>query len=67
MTEENAKKCWCRHGRLAHSSFSHNRNGDGSPASFCLGSKCMHWEWDLIEDDDTGLTELSDIYGGCGA
>lgn len=67
VTEEEAKKKWCRHGRKFHnrdgdimvSSVAVNRdkypNGGGNTT--CFGSDCMAWEWDEEGNVLNGLRE----------
>jgi len=57
--EKDAKKKWCRHGRMPftvglvkYETNVVNRDREGQPISFCLGSKCMDWE--TIEEQDDG-------------
>ena len=55
VTEEEALKLWCSYSRIANgsspSAVSVNRyRGDGLPDyCMCLGSKCMHWDWDVYK------------------
>ena len=47
MTEEEARKKWCPHGRVRSSSSAYNRSEnyavDGP--SKCIASDCMAWRW----------------------
>jgi hypothetical protein len=63
MTEAEAKRYWCPMARLA--GFSElqaiNRSPQGDPAagSFCLGSQCMVWRWEVAQEGRSGYCGLA--------
>lgn len=63
VTEEEAKKKWCRHGRRysvvstseKSAAIAVNRGEHGHASTVCFGTHCMAWEWDEEENVLKGL------------
>ena len=74
MTEDEAKKKWCPHGRGLDSyseTVSHNRYTDGKPVTLCIGSECMAWRTIKgqvpVPADEVGSYKYVNANGGyCG-
>lgn len=60
MTEDEAKKKWCPHGRVRGVKLAgYNRlpNGRKSNNSLCIGSACMAWR--LVPEEHVGFCGLA--------
>lgn len=78
-TEEEAAKRWCPFGRRLTcygegtelAMASHNRTGEGQPATMCLGSRCMAWRWIVLGPQQRIMAEVQGVdvkvpHGYCG-